>query len=217
MPSSPQTQYLEPITRENAAVLFIDNQNNLLLGVQSIETTLLRLNTEGLAKLAKLYELPVVLTTTGGGAEGGWGPLLKPITDTFPDTPIFNRAHLNAMDDPGFADAVRATGRRKIILCGIATDFCLHFPALSLMREGYHVHIAVDASGCWTKQNEDVALLRLVQAGATPTNVQQILGELHSTDLAADLKAGQATAPEVGKWFARYGGTTSIVTMGMFG
>jgi nicotinamidase-related amidase len=101
----PQTQYLEPITRDNAAVLFIDNQNHLLMGVQSIDTTLLRLNTEALAKLAELYGLPVVLTTTGGGAEGAWGPLLKPITDTFPDAPIFNRQPLNAMNDPGFADA----------------------------------------------------------------------------------------------------------------
>lgn len=217
MTSPPQTEYLEPITRDNAAVLFIDNQNHLLMGVQSIETTLLRLNTEALAKLAELYDLPVVLTTTGGGAEGAWGPLFKPITDTFPDAPIFNRQHLNAMDDPGFADAVSATGRRKIILSGVATDFCLFFPALSLLRQGYHVLIAVDASGCWTKQVEDAALLRLVQAGATPTSVEQILGELHSTDLAKDLKAGQATAPAIGKWLARYGGTTSIVTMDMFG
>ncbi len=187
------------------------------MGVQSIDTTLLRLNTEALAKLAEMYGLPVVLTTTGGGAEGAWGPLLKPITDTFPKAPIFNRQYLNAMDDPGFADAVRATGRRKIILAGITTHFCLLFPALSLMREGHHVLIAVDASGAWTTQLEDAGLRRLVQAGATPTTVEQILGELHSTDLAKDLKAGQATAPAIGKWFGRYGGTTSIITMDMFG
>jgi len=212
-----QDDYLDPISRRNAAVVFVDNQNNLLLGVQSIDTTLLRLNTEGLAKLVEMYSLPVVLTTTGGGAEGAWGPMLKPIADIFPDAPIFNRQHLNAMDDPGFAEAVRATGRRKIILCGVATDFCLHFPALSLMKQGYHVYIAVDASGSWTKQIEYTAMLRLVQAGATPTSVQQILGELHSTDLATDLKAGQATAPEIGKWLVRYAGTPSIVSMGMFG
>lgn len=82
MNPSPQSDYLDPTTRDNAAVLFIDNQNQLLMGVQSIDTTLLRLNTEALAKLAEMYGLPVVLTTAGGGAEGAWGPLLKPITDT---------------------------------------------------------------------------------------------------------------------------------------
>lgn len=211
------TDYLEPITRDNAAIAFVDNQNNLVLGVQSIDTTILRLNTEGLAKLAQLYSLPVVLTTTGGGAEGAWGPMLKPVTDTFPAAPIFNRRHLNAMDDPGFADAIRATGRRKIILSGIATDFCLTFPALSLLREGFHVYIAVDASGSWTKQIEDAALRRLVQAGATPVTVQQILGELHATDSAKDLEAAEANAPEVGKWLVRYSGTPAIVSMAMFG
>ncbi|MBV9085172.1 MAG: hypothetical protein JOZ62_21050 [Acidobacteriaceae bacterium] len=74
--------YLQQLTPENTAVLFIDNQTTLTLGVQSIDLTLLKTNTEGLAKLAKLFALPVVLTTTGGGAEGPSGPL-------------------NAMDDPG--------------------------------------------------------------------------------------------------------------------
>jgi nicotinamidase-related amidase len=71
--------YLEPLTPANAAVLFIDNQTTLMLGVQSIDTTLFRTNTEGLAKLAKLFASPVVLTTTDGGANGPSGPVLKPI------------------------------------------------------------------------------------------------------------------------------------------
>jgi nicotinamidase-related amidase len=208
--------YLDPVTAENAAVLFIDNQNNLLLGVQSIDTTLLRLNTEGLAKLAEMYALPVVMTTTGGGADGPWGPLLKPITDTFPAAPIVNRReYVNAMDDARFADAVRATGRKKLILSGITTDFCLLYPALALLREGYHVFIAADAAGCWTRQIDEVSMLRLVQAGATPTNVQQIAGELQSTTAVRDLKAAQAMAPAIGKWFARYGAATSVTAMSM--
>lgn len=210
-----QADYLEPISADNAAVLFIDNQTNLSLGVQSIDTTLLRLNTEGLAKLAALFELPVVLTTTGGGADGPSGPLLKPITDTFPDAPVVNRLdYLNAMDDVRFATAVRKTGRRKVILSGITTDFCLLYPALSLIREGFHVLIAVDASGCWTRQINDAVLLRLVQAGATPTNVQQIAGELQSTAAVKDLAASKANGPALGDWFVRYGAATSILAMG---
>jgi len=209
-------EYLQPITADNAAVLFIDNQTNLSLGVQSIDTTLLRLNTEGLAELAKLFALPVVLTTTGGGADGPSGPLLKPITDAFTQVPIINRLeYLNAMDDGHFAEAVRATGRTKFILSGITTDFCLLYPALSLMKEGYHVFIAVDASGCWTKQIEENVILRLVQAGATPTNVQQLAGELQSTAAVKDLQASKAQGKALGEWFARYGGATSILAMGV--
>lgn len=205
-------EYLRPISSQNAAVLFIDNQTNLSLGVQSIDTTLLRLNTEALAKLAALYELPVVLTTTGGGADGPSGPLLKSITDTFPSVPIINRLeYLNAMDDPHFADAVRATGRKKVILSGITTDFCLVYPAISLLREGFHVFIAVDAAGSWTKQINEAALLRLVQAGATPTSVQQVAGELQSTTATVDLASSKAKGPALGEWFSRYGGATSII------
>jgi nicotinamidase-related amidase len=211
-----QDDYLTPITADNAAVLFIDNQNNLLLGVQSIDTTLLRLNTEGLAKLAEMYRLPVVLTTTGGGADGPWGPLLRPITDTFPAAPIINRKeYVNAMDDVRFADAVRTTGRKKLILSGVTTDFCLLYPALALIREGYHVFIATDAAGCWTKQIDEVSMQRLTQAGATPTNVQQIAGELQSATAVKDLKGAQAMAPLIGKWFARYGAATSVTAMSM--
>lgn len=100
-------------------------------------------NTEGLAKLAAIYGLPVVLTTTGGGADGPTSPLIAPITETFPETPVFDRQDdLNAMDDPRFADAVRATGRKKVILSGLTTDYCLVHPATSLIAQGYHVLVA---------------------------------------------------------------------------
>ena len=144
-----QTDYLEQLTPDNAAVLFIDNQTTLTLGVQSIDLTVLKINTEGLAKVARLFDLPVLLTTTGGGADGPSGPLMKGITDTFPDIQPINRmGNLNAMDDPRFAEAVKATSRRKLILSGITTDFCLVYPALSLIAAGYHVFVAVaiDAS-----------------------------------------------------------------------
>ena len=114
-----QADYLEPLTPDNAAVLFIDNQTTLMLGIQSIDMTVLNTNTEDLAKLAGMFSLPAVLTTTGGGAKGPSGGLLKGITDTFPDPDIVNRmGNLNAMDDPRFAASVKATGRRKMILSG---------------------------------------------------------------------------------------------------
>jgi nicotinamidase-related amidase len=204
--------YLEPLSPDNAAVLFIDNQTTLTLGVQSIDMTLLKTNTEGLAELAKMFDLPVVLTTTGGGAGGPSGGLLKGITDTFPDIEPVNRmGNLNAMDDPRFAAAVKATGRRKLILCGITTDFCLVYPALSLIKAGYHVFIAVDAAGSWTKEINDWALYRLLQAGATPTNVQSVFGELQNSAMNKDAEATKAHMPQVMQWLGAYTPAPSLI------
>jgi nicotinamidase-related amidase len=205
-------QYLQPLTPDNAAVLFIDNQTTLTLGVQSIDLTLLKTNTEGLAKVAKLFDLPVVLTTTGGGEHGPSGGLLEGITATFPGVqPIARTGILNAMDDQRFADAVVATGRRKLILSGITTDFCLVYPALSLIAAGYHVFIAVDASGSWTKAINDGALQRLIQAGATPTNVQSIFGELQNAAMIADADATKARMPGVMAWLDAYTPAPSLI------
>ncbi len=204
--------YLEPLTPDNAAVLFIDNQTTLTLGVQSIDLTLLKANTEGLAQVARMFGLPVVLTTTGGGEHGPSGGLLKGITDAFPDVePVARQGILNAMDDPRFADAVKATGRRKVILSGITTDFCLVYPALSLIAAGYHVFIVVDASGSWTRDINDAALQRLIQAGATPTNVQSIFGELQNAAMLKDADATKAKMPEVMAWLGAYTPAPSLI------
>ena len=205
-------QYLEQLTPDNAAVLFIDNQTTLTLGVQSIDLTVLKTNTDGLAQLAKMFGLPVALTTTGGGAGGASGGLLKGITDAFPDIEPVNRmGNLDAMDDPRFAAAVKATGRRKLILSGITTDFCLVYPALSLIAAGYHVFIAVDASGSWTKEINDWALQRLIQAGATPTNVQSIFGELQNAAFNKDAEATKARMPQVMEWLDAYTPAPSLI------
>ena len=204
--------YLDPLTPDNAAVLFIDNQTTLTLGVQSTDLTLLKSNTEALAKVAKMFALPVVLTTTGGGEHGPSGSLLKGITETFPDVePIARTGILNAMDDPRFADAVKATGRRKLILSGITTDFCLVYPALSLIAAGYHVFVAVDASGSWTKAINNAALQRLIQAGATPTNVQSIFGELQNASMLKNVDTTKARMPEAMAWLAAYTPAPSLI------
>jgi nicotinamidase-related amidase len=213
---TPRAEYVRPITPENAAVLFIDNQSNLMLGVQSIDTTLLRINTEGLAKLSKIYGLPVVLTTTGGGANGPAGPLSSGITETYPDTPIIDRTdYFNAMSDPRFAEAVKRTGRKKVILSGLTTDYCLVYPAASLIAQGYHVFIVTDASGSWTKQIDETALQRLVQMGATPINLQSLVGELQNADAVKDLAASKRKQPQLMQWFSRYSPAPSIMNMTM--
>lgn len=208
-----QTNYLEQLTPENSAVLFIDSQTTLMLGVQSIDLTVLKTNTEGLAQLARVFDLPVVLTTTGGGADGPSGPLLRAITDAFPDLEPINRmGNLNAMDDPRFAAAVKATGRKKLILAGITTDFCLVYPALTLIAQGYHVLIPIDASGSWTTAINEAALQRLVQAGATPTNVQSIAGELQNSSMNKNPEATMARFSQVMSWFMEYTPAPAIIS-----
>lgn len=213
---TPQKEYTNPLTPENAAVLFIDNQTNLLLGVQSMDTVLLRNNTEGLAQLAKMFDLPVVLTTTGGGAKGPAGALVPSITDAFPDEEVIDRTeYFNAMSDPRFATAVVETGRKKVILSGLTTDYCLVYPAMTLIAQGYHVYIVTDASGSFTKQNDEAALDRLIQMGATPVNLQSLMGELQNAVAVADPAESKEALPAVLDWFLKYGAAPSILTMNM--
>lgn len=208
------SQYLEPLTADNAAFLFIDNQTSLLLGVQSIDTTLLLNNTAGLAALAKIYDIPAVLTTTHGGPHSPAGHMLPAVTDNLPGVEVIDRLeYLNAMSDVRFADAVRATGRKKVVLSGITTDFCLIYPAASLIAEGYHVYFVTDASGSWTKQIDDTAILRLVQMGATPVNTQALMGELQNSDSVKDLAVAAGRQPDLWNWLGRY--TPAPAVLGM--
>jgi nicotinamidase-related amidase len=209
------SQYLEPLTKDNAAVLFVDNQTGLMSGVQSHDHTVLMRNTEGLAKLAKIYNLPVVLTTTGGGAKGPGGGLLPVITDTFPDVPVINRMqYFNSMSDPAFADAVKKANRKKILLTGITTDYCVVYPAMSLIQEGYHVYVVTDASGSWTKQIDETAIARLIQMGATPINTQAIAGELQNSYAVSDLAGSASVQGPLMAWFKEFGPATGLMLKG---
>lgn len=206
--------YTSLMTPEDTAVLFIDNQSGLILGVQSMDHTILMRNTEALAKLTKLFDLPVVLTTTGGGGEGPSGPLLPSITETFPDTPVIDRQmYFNAMDDPAFAEAVRALGKKNLILSGISTDYCLIYPTASLIREGYHVFIVTDTSGSWTDQIEMAAQSRLVQMGATLTNVQSIAGEMQNALAVKGEDLARANQAGLLEWFSEYGAAPSLLLL----
>ena len=213
---TPQSAYVEPLTADNAVFLFIDNQTNLLLGVQSMDTTLLRNNTEGLAQLAKIFAIPVVLTTTGGGAAGPAGGLISGITQAFPKEPIIDRQeYFNAMSDPKFAGAVKRIGRKKIVLSGLTTDYCLVYPAATLIAQGYHVYIVTDASGSFTAENQISAMQRLIQMGATPVNMQSLVGELQNSAAVANLVASKRTQPQMIEWFSRYSAAPSILNMNM--
>jgi nicotinamidase-related amidase len=164
------------LSPENAAILFVDNQTGLLSNVQTVEPTLLKNNTLALAALAKVYDLPVVLTTSDSG--GPNGPLLSELVEMYPENEVINRTKICAWDDDNFVNAVKATGRTHLIICGIVTDVCVAFPAIAAQQDGYQSYAVVDASGTWTKLIEDASLHRMSQAGVITTNWAAVGAEL---------------------------------------
>ena len=166
----PETErFLEPLTADNAAMLLIDHQTGTMLGVQDIKLSDFRSNVLGLAKIAKVHNLPTVITASY--AEGPNGPLMPELLAMFPHVePVYRPGPINAWDDPNFVHAVEATGRKKLIMAGVTTDVCLIFPLLSALAAGYDVFAVYDASGWWDQMSELASIMRLVQAGAFCVN-----------------------------------------------
>lgn len=185
----------ETLNAKNAALLLVDHQTGLMLCTQTIEQSALINNTVALSKLAKAFELPTVLTTSFSA--GPNGPFLPDVTALFPGAPIIDRSLVNAWDDPRFVDAVKKTGRKKLIIAGISTEVCTCFPALAAARDGYEVYAVVDACATWDKRVEDAAFHRMSQGGVILTNWVSISAELLK-DWATE------AGPKVGAVFAEH-------------
>src|SRR5258708_22770179 len=158
--------HLKPM---NSALAVIDYQPSQLAGVRSMDRDLLFKNAVSTAKVAKLFGLPIVHSTinvrTGRGK-----PTLPPLAEVLADNPPIDRTTTNPWEDPDFVRAVRATGRRKLIICALWTEICMAFPALDAMREGYEVYPVVDAIGGTSLEAHRARLERVVQAGGKPTS-----------------------------------------------
>jgi nicotinamidase-related amidase len=165
------------LTPKNAALLVIDYQPSQLAGVRSMDRDLLLKNVVSTAKIAKLFGLPIVHSTinvkTGRGQ-----PTLPPLAEVLAGDPPIDRTTTNAWEDANFLDAVRATGRRKLLICALWTEICMAFPALDAMREGYEVYPVVDAIGGTSLEAHNAGLQRVVQAGAKPTSWVALAVEL---------------------------------------
>jgi nicotinamidase-related amidase len=166
----------EMISPENAALVLIDFQPAMFQGVESHDRLSVVHNVQTLAKGAKLFGLPTVISTVAKDSFSG--PFMPEVTDLFPDKEIVDRTSINSWVDPNFRRAVEATGRKKIVLAGLWTEACVMFPTLDLLREGYEVYIPADACGDVTPEAHERAMQRLVQAGAVPMNALQFIFEL---------------------------------------
>ncbi|MFB6605265.1 hydrolase [Streptomyces noursei] len=164
------------LTPDNCAVLFVDHQPQMFFGTGSGDRTAIINSTVGLAKAAKTFDVPVVLSTVA--AESFSGPILPQLADVFPDQEIVDRTSMNAWEDAAFVEAVKATARKKIVIAGLWTEVCVVLPALSALTQGYEVYVVTDASGGVSPQAHEHAVQRMIQAGAVPVTWLQVLLEL---------------------------------------
>jgi nicotinamidase-related amidase len=167
----------EMLTPENAALLIIDFQPVQVASIVSMERRLLLANVVAVAKAARLYGLPIVLSTVN--VETGLNqPTVHQLTEVLPDIVPIDRTSINAWEDVDFAAAVKATGRKKLIMVALWTEVCLVFPALDAMREGFEVYPVVDAVAGTSVEAHRAGLERIVQAGAKPISWIQLACEL---------------------------------------
>ena len=165
------------LTPQNAAVLIIDFQPVQVSSIASRDKRQLVANVTALARIAKLYELPVVLSTVNVST-GRNQPTIHQITEVLDDVPIIDRTSINAWEDQDFVTTVKATGRKKLIMAALWTEVCLVHPVLDALADGYEVYPVVDACGGTSLEAHDAGLERLVQAGAKPTGWVQLICEL---------------------------------------
>ncbi|MBE9068181.1 hydrolase [Leptolyngbya cf. ectocarpi LEGE 11479] len=165
----------ELLTPQNCAVLFIDHQPQMLFGVASIERQLLINNTVGLAKAAKAFNVPTILTSVETKSFSGY--IWPQLTEQFPDLAPIERTSMNSWEDEGCRAAVERTGRKKLVIAALWTEVCLTFPALEAIRDGYEVYAVADASGGTSPVAHDMAMQRMIQAGVVPVTWQQVLLE----------------------------------------
>ena len=167
---------LEVLTPTNCQLIFIDQQPQMAFGVQSMDRQALKNNTVGLAKAAKAFNIPTTITTVE--TQGFSGHTYPELLDVFPGKPILERTSMNSWDDQTVRDALKANGKKKVIVSGLWTEVCNNTFALSAMLEGdYEIYMVADASGGTSKEAHDYAMQRMIQAGVVPMTWQQVLLE----------------------------------------
>jgi nicotinamidase-related amidase len=167
----------ERLSAENAVFLPIDYMHGLMSACRSIEPGLLRNNALALARIARLFRLP----TIGTGDRSGrtyLGAEMPELEQMIPEMRFINRSSVGAWDAPGYADLVRETGRRQLIMAGVTTEQCVTFTARSALAEGFQVYVVLDASASLDTRSEMAAVARLTSMGAVVTTWSPLAAEL---------------------------------------
>ena len=153
------------LNKDDAVVLLVDHQTGLLSLVRDIDPDKFKNNVLALADMATYFKLPTILTTSF--EDGPNGPLVPELKAQFPDAPYIARpGQINAWDNEDFVKAIKATGRKQLIVAGVVTEVCVAFPVLSAIEEGFEVFVIADASGTFNAMTRDAAWARMEAAGA---------------------------------------------------
>ena len=163
------------LTPDNCVLVLIDHQPFQLADVNSHEPTMVINNVTALAKTAKAFNIPTILTTVN---EERGGLIFKTVQDVFPNQKPINRTFINAWEDKRVVDAVKKTGRKKLVIAALWSEMCLAMPAIHAMGDGYDVYVVTDASGGVSPEAHDMAIRRMVAAGAQPITWLGLAGEL---------------------------------------
>jgi nicotinamidase-related amidase len=164
------------ITPQNSALLLIDYQPSQIGAVRSMDHDLLLKNVISTVKVAKLFGIPIVHSTIN--VADGQGPTLPGLAEELAEYPPIDRTAINSWEDVEFLEAVRTTGRRKLLMCALWTEVCMAFPSLDALREGYEVYPVVDAIGGTSPEAHRAGIERVVQAGGRPISWVSLACEL---------------------------------------
>lgn len=172
------TELYKRLDKDDAALLLVDHQAGLMSLVRDGHPDAFKNNVLALADLGRYFNLPTILTTSF--EDGPNGPLMPELVEKLPDAPYIARpGQINAWDNEDFVKAVRATGKRQLIIAGVVTEVCVAFPALSAIESGYDVFVVSDASGTFNAVTRDSAWHRMVAGGAQLLTWFAAAGELH--------------------------------------
>lgn len=185
------------ISPSNAALVLIDYQPHILMGVKSIDHDELMNNTIALVKSAVHFKLPIIFSHVGVGYNGS-KPFLEELTRLAPDAVIIDRTSVNAWEEPEFVAAIEATGRNKLIMGGLWTDVCLAYPAIEATLNGYEVLVPEDTVGSITALSHANGMKRMESAGVKPITWNVVLAELQRDH------ARKATEKETSRIFLEY-------------
>ncbi|WP_181787307.1 hydrolase [Streptomyces phytophilus] len=189
------------LTPEESVLVLIDHQPFQFANLNSHEPTMVVNNVVGLAKAAKVFDVPTVLTTV---LEERGGLLLQGVQDVFPEQKPINRTFINTWQDRRVVDAVKATGRKKLVIAGLWTEICVAMPAIQAAGEGFEVFVVTDASGGVSAEAHSVAVQRMVQAGVVPITWLAVMGEWQRDWAREETVAGAAEVQ------AQHGGASGV-------
>src|SRR5882672_8241322 len=189
------------LTPEESVLVLIDHQPFQFANLHSHEPTMIVNNVVALAKTAKVFKVPTILSTV---LEDRGGKLIKPLQDVFPDQKPINRTFINTWEDTRVVEAVKETGRKKIIMAALWSEICLAMPAIQAAGEGYEVYAVTDASGGVSAEAHEMGVRRMMMAGVVPMNWLAVASELQRD------WARETTGKAFAEILAEHGGGSGI-------